>query len=100
MEHRATICLVAELQEAGGSLRVQGRELSRHGAARMHSDPAQKVFMRWLLATWARTVKVVHIALSYSSVPEKVLKPDTSVCEANRFRPCGGRGRSSAGRPP
>jgi hypothetical protein len=49
MEHRAPICLVAELQEAGGSLRVQGRELPGHGAARMHHHTAQKVFMRWLL---------------------------------------------------
>src|SRR5829696_1576223 len=51
MEHRAPICLVAELQEAGGSLRVQGRELPGHGAARMHHHTAQKVFMRWLLVT-------------------------------------------------
>src|SRR5215203_1861468 len=51
MEHRAPICLAAELQEVGGSLRVQGRELPGHGAARVHSDPAQKVFTRWLLVS-------------------------------------------------
>src|SRR5829696_7179496 len=46
MEDRASICLVAELQEVGGSLRIQGRELPGHGAAWLHPHPAQKVFMR------------------------------------------------------
>jgi hypothetical protein len=49
MEGREAIRLDAELQEAGGSLRVQGRELPGHGAAWLHHDSTQKVFMRWLL---------------------------------------------------
>jgi hypothetical protein len=51
MEDRASICLVAELQEAGGSLRVQGAELPGYGPTWVRSDPAQKVFMRWVLDT-------------------------------------------------
>src|SRR5215204_1116298 len=66
MEHRATICMVAELQEAGGSLRVQGRELPGHGAARMHHHTAQKVFMRWLLVTDHRRLMYVAILAQLS----------------------------------
>ncbi len=51
VEHRASVCLATELQEVSSPLRIQGRELSGHGAARVHRDPTQKVFMRWLLRT-------------------------------------------------
>lgn len=56
MEDRASICLAAKLQEVGGPLRVQGRELPRHGATRVHRDSAQKVFMRWLVVTQCPTL--------------------------------------------
>jgi hypothetical protein len=52
MEGRTPLCLVAELQRLGATLRVQGGEHPGHGAARVHHDPAQKVFMRWILVSW------------------------------------------------
>ena len=39
----------AKPQEAGGPLRIQGRDLPGFGATRVHHRSARKVFMRWLL---------------------------------------------------
>src|SRR5215208_378151 len=50
MEDREALRVASKLQEVGGALRIQGRELPGHGAAWVHRDSAQKVFMRWLLA--------------------------------------------------
>src|SRR5512133_767019 len=49
MEDREAVRLASKLQEAGGSLRVQGPELPGHGPVRVHRHPAQEMFMRWLL---------------------------------------------------
>src|SRR5215212_10253546 len=51
MEDREALRVASKLQEVGGALRIQGRELPGHGAAWVHRDSAQKVFMRWLLVT-------------------------------------------------
>src|SRR5215212_8870934 len=51
MEDREALRVASKLQEVGGALRIQGRELPGHGAAWVHRDSAQKVFMRWLLVS-------------------------------------------------
>ena len=57
VEGRTSVCLATELQEVGGSLRVQGGELPGYGATRLYRDPAQKVFMRWVLIKTTATLQ-------------------------------------------
>src|SRR5215212_10011127 len=68
MEDREALRVASKLQEVGGALRIQGRELPGHGAAWVHRDSAQKVFMRWLLVLWLliRAGRLTRITLPYA----------------------------------
>src|SRR5215208_2512790 len=75
MEDREALRVASKLQEVGGALRIQGRELPGHGAAWVHRDSAQKVFMRWLLVCGTYTITPAGLDWLREGMPQPLEAP-------------------------